>query len=83
MAKKKKTESLGERLGDTVTDMVEAVSFAATGSSVEVLEAAAEDEMKTPPVKRAKKKKVVAKRRLAKKANRPVKKKRSVKRAKR
>ena len=75
---KKKRETFLEALGNTITDMAEAASVAATGSTIEVLERASEDEIKARPVKRkaktARKKKVVAKKR-----SKPVKKKRTSK----
>lgn len=55
MAKQKKVSIVG-RLGHAVSDIADAVSVAATGSQVGVLELAAEDELDVRPVKRAKKK---------------------------
>lgn len=62
---KKIREFFAERIGDTITDMANAASVAATGSSIGVLELAAEDEIKARPhrrkVKTPRKKKAAAK----------------------
>jgi len=62
---KKKHESLLEALGNTITDMADAASIAATGSPIGILELAAEDEIKARQarrrVKTVRKKKAVAK----------------------
>ena len=49
MAKKKRV-SFVDRLGQTVSDMANAASVAATGSEIGVLELAAEDELNPRPV---------------------------------
>jgi hypothetical protein len=82
MAKKKRV-SIAERLEETVGDMANAVSVAATGSEIGILELAAEDELSRRPAKKRKKKptkkrKVVAKK--PSKPSKPVKRKRTVKR---
>jgi hypothetical protein len=53
MMAKKKSVSFVDRLGQTVSDMANAASVAATGSEIGVLELAAEDELNPRPVKRA------------------------------
>ena len=79
MAKQKKQVSFAGRLGHAVGDIADAVSVAATGSQLGVLELAAEDELDTRPVKRARKKvalkKKAAPRKAAKKAAKKVAKK--------
>ena len=83
MAKKKRVSFAG-RLGQTVSDMANAASVAATGSEIGVLELAAEDELNERPAKRslnvtaAPKKKIVPK-----KSGKPIKEKRTVKHRKR
>ena len=76
MAKRKKT-TFADKLEETLGDMADAVSYAATGSAVGTLELAAEDELGVKRSKRSKKKK-----RLARRAKK-VKTKRSAKRRKR
>ena len=81
MAKKKQRDTFGRRLGQTVADMADAVSVAATGSQIGVLEMAAEEELNPSPVKRARKAKAAPKKKVvAKKASKPAKKKRTSKR---
>ena len=53
---KKKRVTLARRLEKAASDIADAVSVAATGSQIGVLELAAEDELDVRPVKRAKKK---------------------------
>ncbi len=80
---KKKSVSLGDRIGQTVSDMANAASVAATGSEIGVLELAAEDELRPSPVKRARvrKPKVAPKKTKArKKSRKPMEKKRTVRR---
>ena len=80
MAKKKRV-SFADRLGQTVSDMANAASVAATGSEIGVLELAAEDELSPRPVRRARKMKAAPKQRVApKKSSKPIKKKRTGKR---
>jgi hypothetical protein len=67
MAKQKKQVSFAGRLGHAVGDIADAVSVAATGSQLGVLELAAEDELDTRPVKRARKKVAMKKKAPAKK----------------
>ena len=76
MAKKKRT-SIAEVLAEAVSDVANAASVAATGSEIGVLELAAEDELKPTQTKRARRVKTVPKKRVAaKKARKPIKKKR-------
>ena len=80
MAKKKRA-SIAAALGEAVSDVANAVSVAATGSEIGVLELAAEDELKptrAKPTRRAKpvRKKMAA----ATKSKKPIKKKRARKR---
>ena len=80
---KKKSVSLGDRIGQAVRDMANAASVAATGSEIGVLELAAEDELRPSPVKRARvrKPKVASKKTKArKKSRKPIEKKRTVRR---
>jgi hypothetical protein len=80
MAKKERA-SITAALGEAVSDVANAVSVAATGSELGVLELAAEDELKPTRAKRARKAKPVRKKRAAaKKSKRPIKKKRAKKR---
>ena len=72
MAKKKTTSIVG-RIEKVAGDFADAVSVAATGSQIGVLELAAEDEMGVRRVRPARKKKKAAKRKA------PVKKKPTVK----
>jgi hypothetical protein len=65
MAKKKKVSVAG-RLEKAFEDVADAVSVAATGSQIGVLELAAEDELGARPVK-ARRKKVAVKKSVAKK----------------
>ena len=55
MMAKKKRVSFADRLGQTVSDMANAASVAATGSEIGVLELAAADELSLRPVKRTRK----------------------------
>jgi hypothetical protein len=84
---RKKRGSLGEWLGQTISDMANAASVAATGSEIGVLELATEDELGASAVKRSRKVKAVPKKKkvkavpkkkvVSKKASRPRKKKRT------
>jgi hypothetical protein len=83
MARKQRPSIVG-RLGHAFGDIADAVSVAATGSQLGVLELAAEDELDIRPVKAAKKKVAVKKKAPPKKAaKKPVKKaaKKSAKKA--
>jgi hypothetical protein len=61
---------------EAVSDIANAASVAATGSEIGMLELAAEDELKPTRTKRARKEKVVPKKRVAaKKSKKPIKKK--------
>jgi hypothetical protein len=83
---KKKHVSIVRRLEDTIGDMAGAVSIAATGSEIGILELAAEDELRLRPSRKStRKSKTTAKRKkvAAKKPSKPVKKKRNTKRRKR
>jgi hypothetical protein len=81
MMAKKKRVSFADRLGQTVSDMANAASVAATGSEIGVLELAAEDELSPRPVRRARKMKAAPKKRVVpKKSSKPIKKKRTGKR---
>ena len=64
MMAKKKSVSFADRLGQTVSDMANAASVAATGSEIGVLELAAEDELSLRPVKRARKMHVARKKKM-------------------
>ena len=79
---KKKSVSLGDRIGQTISDMANAASVAATGSEIGVLELAAEDELRPSPVKRARvrKPKAAPKKKARKKSRKPTAKKRTVRR---
>ena len=80
MAKEKRV-SFADRLSQTVSDMANAASVAATGSEIGVLELAAEDELSPRPVRRARKMKAAPKKRVVpKKSSKPIKKKRTGKR---
>ena len=79
MAKKKRV-SIAERLEETVGDMANAVSVAATGSEIGILELAAEDELSRRPAKKRKMKPTKKRKIAAKKPSKPVKRKRTVKR---
>jgi hypothetical protein len=77
MAKMKKHTSIAGILAEAVSDVANATSVAATGSEIGVLELAAEDELKPTQTKRARRVKAVPKKRVAaKKARKPIKKKR-------
>jgi hypothetical protein len=77
MAKMKKHTSIAGILAEAVSDVANAASVAATGSEIGMLELAAEDELKPTQTKRARKVKAVPKKRVAaKKARKPIKKKR-------
>ena len=77
MAKKKRV-SFGERLGQTVSDMANAASVAATGSEIGVLELATEAELGASAVEPSRKVKAVPKKKaVSKKSSRPKKKKRA------
>jgi hypothetical protein len=80
---KKKSVSLGDRIGQAVSDMANAASVAATGSEIGVLELAAEGELRPSSVKRARvrKPKVASKKTKAlKKSRKPMEKKRTMRR---
>jgi hypothetical protein len=79
MAKKKRV-SIVERLEETVGDIANAVSVAATGSEIGILELAAEDELSRRPAKKQKMKPTKKRKVAAKKPSKPVKRKRTVKR---
>jgi hypothetical protein len=80
MAKRKRT-SITAALGEAVNDVANAVSVAATGSELGVLELAAEDEFKPTRAKRTRRAKPVHKKRTAaKKSKRLIKRKRAKKR---
>jgi hypothetical protein len=77
MTKMKRRTSIAGVLAEAVSDVANAASVAATGSEIGVLELAAEDELKPTQTKRARKVKAVPKKRVAaKKARKPIKKKR-------
>ena len=77
MARKKRV-SFGKWLGQTVSDMANAASVAATGSEIGVLELATEDELGASAVKPSRKVKAVPKKKVvSKKSSRPKKKKRA------
>ena len=81
---KKKRGSISSGLVQTVSDMANAASVAATGSEIGVLELAAEDKLNVRPTKRPRKVKAALKKKtVAKKSGKPIKKKRTVKRRKR
>jgi hypothetical protein len=72
---KKKTPSLVGMIGEAVGDIVDAVSVAATGSQLGVLELAAEEEMNPTSTKRKPKAKVARKKtKVAPKSKRKTKK---------
>ena len=78
MAKKKRV-SLAGRLGQTVSDMANAASVAATGSEIGVLELAAENELNVQPAKRSRKVTAAPKKKAAAtKSSKPIKKKPAV-----
>ena len=85
----KKRVSFADRLGQTVSDMANAASVAATGSEIGVLELAAEDELSPRPVERARKTNAASKKKMkaapkkkavAKKSSKPKARKRTGKR---
>jgi len=77
---KKKRASIAAALGEAVSEVANAVSVAATGSEIGVLELAAEDELKPARFRRIRKAKPIRKKRAAiKKSKRAVKKKRAKK----
>ena len=85
MAKKKRASIVG-RLEETVSDMANAVSVAATGSEISILELAAEDELNPQSSRKSMRKtKTAAKKRkdTTKKESKLVKRKRSGRRRKR
>ena len=71
-------------MGEAVSDVVDAVSVAATGSQLGVLELAAEEELSPTPARRKRRPKVTRKKRkVAKKSKRKAKKSRNVRRSRR
>ena len=83
MAKKKRVSFAG-RLSQTVSDMANAASVAATGSEIGVLELAAEDELNVRPAKRSRKVTAAPKKKaVPKKSGKPIKEKLTVKHRKR
>ena len=75
MTKMKRRTSIAGVLAEAVSDVANAASIVATGSEIGVLELA--DELKPTQTKRARKVKAVPKKRVAaKKARKPIKKKR-------
>ena len=62
---KKKPHSFAEMIGETVGDVVDATSVAATGSQLGLLELAAEEEMSPAPAKRKRKPNVARKKKKA------------------
>ena len=79
MAKKKRA-SIVENLEETVSDIANAVSVAATGSEIGVLELAAEDELSRRPAQKRKAKPTKKRKIAAKKSSNLGKKKRTAKR---
>jgi hypothetical protein len=83
MAKKKRVSIVG-RLEKSVSDFANAVSVAATGSEIGILELAAEEELRQRPAKKRKAKpttkKTKKKKVAAKTPRKPVKRKRAAKR---
>jgi len=77
---KKKCVSISSWLVQTVSDMANAASVAATGSEIGVLELAAEDKLSVRQAKRSRKVKALKKKTVAKKSGKPIKKKRTGKR---
>jgi hypothetical protein len=79
---KKKPISFAERLGQTVSNVANAATVAATGSEIGVLELAAEDELGARPIKRRRKAKTAPKKKraTAKKSSKSITKKPGVKR---
>jgi hypothetical protein len=83
MAKKKPRSVVG-MIGETVSDVVDAASVAATGSQLGVLELAAEEELNPTPAKRKRKAKVARKKKtVVMKSKKKTKKSRGVKRPRR
>ena len=82
MAKKKRVSFAG-RLGQTVSDMANAASVAATGSEIGVLELAAEDELNVPAKRSRKVTAAPKKKAVPKKSGKPIKEKLTVKHRKR
>jgi hypothetical protein len=80
MARKKKPVTIAQRLERAASDVANAVSVAATGSEIGVLELAVEDELNPRPSRRARKAKPASRRKKAApgKAKKPVAKKRKV-----
>jgi len=77
MAKMKKHTSIAGILAEAVSDVANAASVAATGSEIGMLELATEDELKPTQTKRVRRVKAVPKKGVAaKKARKPIKKKR-------
>ena len=75
---KRKRVSITRALGEAVSDVANAVSVAATGSELGVLELAAEDELRPKRAKRTGKAKLARKKKaVAKKSKKPIKKKRA------
>lgn len=78
---KKTAHSVVGAIGEAVSNVVDAVSVAATGSQLGVLELAAEEELSpTPPKRKRKAKAARKKRKVAKKSKQKAKKSRKVKR---
>jgi len=83
MAKKKAPSVVG-MIGEAVSDVVDAVSVAATGSQIGVLELAAEEEMNPTPARRKRRTEVARKKKkAAPKSKRKTKKGRSARRPRR
>jgi hypothetical protein len=81
---KKKSHTGVEVIGETVSDIVDAASVAATGSQVGVLELAAEEEISPTPANRKRKAKVARKKKkVVMKSKKKTKKSRSLKRPRR
>ena len=81
MTKMKKRPSIVGVLAESVSNVANAASVAATGSEIGVLELAAEDELKPTQTKRARRVKAVPRKRVAaKRARKPIKSKRTRKR---
>ena len=69
---KKKRPSFVTRLEEAASDVANAVSVAATGSEIGVLELAAEEELKPRPLRKGKSKAKSTPAKKVKKRNRPV-----------
>ena len=80
---KKKTHSVVEIIGETVGDVLDAASVAATGSQVGVLELAAEEEMSPTPAKQKRQAKLARKKKKFVTKPKKTKKNRVVKRPRR